>query len=100
MPGCGSGAVVCSCSLLFGCHLGRRQAETPITPLSKFSRPALAPYLIAPVFMLAAVSGLSVLTLLRREFLSFLDPLVYISLTKSQLRADAKQGNSLRFTNL
>src|ERR1700736_5991799 len=41
MPGCGSGAVVCSCSLLFGCHLGRRQAETPITPLSKFSRPAL-----------------------------------------------------------
>src|SRR5208282_5682176 len=41
MPGCGSGAVVCSCSLLFGCHLGRRQAETPLTPLSKFSRPAL-----------------------------------------------------------
>src|ERR1700720_991615 len=41
MPGCGSGAVVCSCSLLFGCHLGRRQAETPITPLSRFSRPAL-----------------------------------------------------------
>src|SRR6202035_5638563 len=41
MPGCGSGAVVCSCSLLFGCHLGRRQAETPITPLSRFSQPAL-----------------------------------------------------------
>src|SRR5579863_1502367 len=41
MPGCGSGAAVCSCSLLFGCHLGRRQAETPIIPLSKFSRPAL-----------------------------------------------------------
>src|SRR6202035_2876689 len=42
MPGCGSGAVVCSCSLLFGCHLGRRQAETPITPLSRFSQPALS----------------------------------------------------------
>src|SRR5271155_279280 len=41
MPGCGSGAVVCSCSLLFGCHLGRRQAETPLTPLSKFSQPAI-----------------------------------------------------------
>src|ERR1700730_7335636 len=42
MPGCGSGAVVCSCSLLFGCHLGARQAETQITPLSRFSRPALS----------------------------------------------------------
>src|SRR5208283_5202452 len=53
MPGCGSGAVVCSCSLLFGCHLGRRQAETPITPLSKFSRPALNPHLTWWAFVVA-----------------------------------------------
>src|SRR3954464_4165845 len=30
MPGCGSGVVVCSSSLLFRDHPGRRQAETPL----------------------------------------------------------------------
>src|ERR1039457_5680310 len=41
MPVCGSGAVVCSSFLLFGSHLGRCQAETPIIPLCRISRPAL-----------------------------------------------------------
>jgi hypothetical protein len=36
MPLCGSGAVVCSSSLLFGSDLGRCQVETPLIPLCRF----------------------------------------------------------------
>src|SRR5450631_1919301 len=41
MPVCGSGAVVCSSSLLFSSHLGRCQAETPLILLCRFPGPAL-----------------------------------------------------------
>src|ERR1019366_9939877 len=41
MPVCGSGAVVCSSSLLLGSHLGCCQAETPLIPLFSFPEPAL-----------------------------------------------------------
>src|SRR3954451_12565063 len=42
MPVCGSGAVVSSWSLLCGTHPGRFQAETPLIPLFRFPKPALA----------------------------------------------------------
>src|SRR3974377_2255755 len=41
MPACGSGAVVCSSSLLFSSLLGRCQAETPLILLCRFPGPAL-----------------------------------------------------------
>jgi hypothetical protein len=41
MPGCGSGLLVSSSSLLIRSHHGRRQANNPLSPLSKFPEPAL-----------------------------------------------------------
>jgi GDP-D-mannose dehydratase len=41
MPGCGSGVLVCSSSLLIrGPNLARRQAETPLIALFRFPEPA------------------------------------------------------------
>ena len=41
MPVCGSGAVVCSSSLLFNSNLARCRPEAPLIDLCKFPEPAL-----------------------------------------------------------
>jgi len=42
MPGCGSGVLVSSSSLLIRSHHGRCQAKIPLSPLFKFAEPPLA----------------------------------------------------------
>src|ERR1019366_6000606 len=41
MPGCGSGVLVSSSSLLIRSHHGRCQAKIPLSPLFKFAEPPL-----------------------------------------------------------
>src|ERR1019366_2030744 len=42
MPGCGSGVLVSSSSLLIRSHHGRCQAKIPLSPLCKFAEPPLS----------------------------------------------------------
>src|ERR1035437_7839096 len=42
MPGCGSGVLVSSSSLLIRSHHGRCQAKIPLSPLFKFAEPPLS----------------------------------------------------------
>src|SRR5271166_5544300 len=45
MPGCGSGVLVSSSSLLIRSHHGRCQAKIPLSPLFKFAEPPLTSFL-------------------------------------------------------
>jgi len=44
MPGCGSGVLVSSSSLLIRSHHGRCQAKIPLSPPFKFAEPPLTPF--------------------------------------------------------